>query len=318
MNKCNNKFLNKQILYLFFFILVFVNFRTSKASNSMIASSFEYIFKISIKSTHNPIDTVKLKSVKKSKDVLKELPKIISNVTTAETFTVSYKNAKFLIAAINSKYNDLKISSNTSGSLQGLEYHFFKNQDATILMNAGMFEADGSSVGLLITENKLLNKINLRSDLPGNFYSMRNAIFYVDKNAKYNVAPTTAFNEKFKNKYQGISFATQSGPVLNIEGKINKEFNVKSTNKLIRNGIGVLNNFKYNIAILIISETPTTFYELASLFEYLGCNNAMYLDGTVSTIFCKNNKNKKDKPKSGGMKLGPIFVIKPKLASKTN
>lgn len=318
MNNFKIESLNNTIIFLSFFVSLFVNLSSSNANNSKIALDFENVSQRHNQNTDKKIDSNRLNRAKKSQDILAELPKLITKTTAAQTFNVTYKKTKYLIAAINSKYNDLKISSNTSGLLQGLEYHFLKNPDATILMNAGMFEADGSSVGLLITENKILNKINLRSDLPGNFYSMRNAIFYLDKNAKYNVIETSAFNEKFKNKYEGITFATQSGPVLNIEGKINKEFNIKSTNKLIRNGIGVLNNSKYNIAILIISETPTTFYELASLYEYLGCNNAMYLDGTVSTMFCKNNKNKKDKPKPGGMKLGPIFVIKPKLASKTN
>lgn len=318
MNKYNQKNLNKSFLHLFLLIFLLVNFRTSKATNLMIASGFENISKTSFKSTHNQIDTIKLKRVKKSKDVLKELPKIITNITTAETFTVSYKKVKFLIVAINSKYNELKISNNSTGKLQGLDYHYMQNPNATILMNAGMYEADGSSVGLLIANNKVIKKVNLKTNLPGNFYSMSNAIFFIDKNANYNVKSTSLFQAEFKNKYEQISFATQSGPVLNIEGKINKEFNIKSTNRLIRNGIGVINNAKNNICVLIISQSPTTFYELASLFKYLGCQNAMYLDGTVSSVFCRDKKNKKDKPKSGGVKLGPVIVVIPKELSKRN
>jgi uncharacterized protein YigE (DUF2233 family) len=245
-----------------------------------------------------------------NKKVLKEISKLIFNVTNPETFTISYNGAIFEIAVVNNKYVDLKIINNGTGSLQGLDYHFTQTPKATVMMNAGMFEINGGPVGLLITNQKQIKKINLKKDLPGNFYTMKNAIFYVDTNGRYQVKNTISFNEYYKEKYHDILHATQSGPILTIDGKINKEFNVKSANKLLRNGIGVIKNSNNNIAILVVSRTPCSFYDLASIFKYLGCENSMYLDGTVSSLFYK--KNKKDKPKFGDMKLGPVLIVIPK------
>ncbi len=295
-----------------FFVLISSSFINAYVYRIIPESNVESNMNSNSSDTHLGLDTATPPKVKKREKLLQTLQKEISKVTNAEVFNVNYKSSKFQIVVVNSKYNTLKIINNASGNMQGLDYHYKQNPTAKVLMNAGMFEADGSAVGLLISNKKLITNINLKTNLPGNFYSMKNAIFYVDVNGKYFLNPTTVFNEKFKNKYPSILFATQSGPVLNIEGKINKEFNKNSVNKLIRNGIGIVNNKNNNIAILVISKTPTTFYELASLFKYLGCDNAMYLDGTISSLFYKNNSNKKDKPQIGGMKLGPIFAIMPK------
>lgn len=314
MNKNNTTFMCKLIIGvpIIFFVLISPLYINAHVYSIIRESNVERNMNWNSSDNHLVLDTATPPKVKKREKLLQTLPKLIYKVTNAEVFNVNYKNSKFQVVVVNSKYNTLKIISNGSGNMQGLEYHYKQNPNAKVLMNAGMFEADGSAVGLLISNNKLIKNINLKTNLPGNFYSMKNAIFYVDVNGKYYLNPTTVFNEKFKHKYQSILFATQSGPVLNIEGKINKEFNKNSVNKLIRNGIGIVSNKKNNIAIFVISKTPTTFYELASLFKYLGCDNAMYLDGTISSLFYKNNSNKKDKPQIGGMKLGPIFAIMPK------
>lgn len=255
-------------------------------------------------------DSTSDKDLKRTRRLFKELNKLIQKITNTKIYEVSYNKAKFQIVIVNTNFNELKILPNTTGNLQGLDYQFEKNPTATVLMNAGMFESNGTPVGLLISGQKQINKINLNKNLPGNFYSMKNAIFYVDIDGKYYVKNSISFNEKFKNKYQEILYATQSGPILTSDGKINQDFSENSTNKLIRNGIGVVNNSKNNIAIFIIAQTPCSFFDMASLFKYLGCDNSMYLDGTVSSMFYK--KNIKDKPKFGNIKLGPVLIVTPK------
>lgn len=274
------------------------------------ASHFETTMNGDIYSNSILQDSTSDKDLKRTRRLFKELYKLIQKITNTKIYEVSYNKAKFQIVIVNTNFNELKILPNTTGNLQGLDYQFAKNPTATVLMNAGMFESNGTPVGLLISGQKQINKINLNKNLPGNFYSMKNAIFYVDIDGKYYVKNSISFNEKFKNKYQEILYATQSGPILTSDGKINQDFSENSTNKLIRNGIGVVNNSKNNIAIFIIAQTPCSFFDMASLFKYLGCDNSMYLDGTVSSMFYK--KNIKDKPKFGNIKLGPVLIVTPK------
>jgi uncharacterized protein YigE (DUF2233 family) len=302
MNTPNKIFINNTYKFLLIFIIIIAFSLHSKANH----------FKSNTYSSLILYDSILPQVSKKSIRQIKKTSKLIPGVTNAESFTISYNNSIFQVVVVNSKYNDLKIIPNTTGSMQGLDYHISQNPKAKILMNAGMFELNGAPVGLLISGQKQIKKINLKRGLPGNFYSMKNGVFYVDIEGKYYVKNTFDFNEKHKEKYSEILYATQSGPVLTIDGKINKEFNINSTNKLIRNGIGVFNNSKNNIAVLIISQNPCTFFDLASLFKYLGCDNSMFLDGTVSRLYYKKSNIKTEKPITGDMKLGPIFSISPK------
>lgn len=55
----------------------------------------------------------------------------------------------------------------------------------------------------------------------------------------------------------------------------------------------------------VISEEPVTFYELASYFrDVLRCPDALFLDGTVSSLFAPE-LNRSDKK----MDLGPMIGI---------
>ena len=98
--------------------------------------------------------------------------------------------------------------------------------------------------------------------------------------------------------------ATQSGPMLLLDGKINTHFIEKSENRKIRNGVGINKNGDVFFAI---SEKEVTFYEFSSFFkEQLNCVQALYLDGEISKIYI-GDKSKKDNLTN--MKFGPILSI---------
>ena len=88
--------------------------------------------------------------------------------------------------------------------------------------------------------------------------------------------------EDFK-KNMKIKFATQSGPMLVIDGEIHKSFNKSSLNVNIRNGVGILPN---NKILFAMSKKEINFYEFAEFFKSKGCVNALYLDGFVSRTYC--------------------------------
>jgi uncharacterized protein YigE (DUF2233 family) len=274
------------------------------------------IKKLKIESLKSNLDSFNKKKNKLTNvydTIIQKIANNIYNVKSPLVFDLKYWNSNYKVVLINSNNNDLKIINNNTGSLKNIDFFYTKliNTKPIALMNAGMYERDGSPVGLLITDGKLIKNINLKKGLDGNFYKLKNAIFSIDSTGRYQINNTLAFNDFYKGNYIGFKYATQSGPVLITNGIINKELNIRSTNKLIRNGIGVLKNTKHNIAVLVISETPTTFYELASFFKILNCDNAMYLDGTVSSLYYIDSKNplKNIKTETSNAGLGPIFSI---------
>lgn len=151
-----------------------------------------------------------------------------------------------------------------------------KNKKLEFAMNAGMYKKDGSPQGLYIENRKTLSPLD-SSNANGNFYLKPNGIFYItDKNIA-GISITEKFNSK------NIKYATQSGPMLIIDGKIHPVFKAESTNLNIRNGVGILPN---NKIVFAMSKKEINFYDFANYFKKLGCKNALYLDGFVSRTYC--------------------------------
>ena len=151
-----------------------------------------------------------------------------------------------------------------------------KGQKLVFAMNGGMYKTDNSPLGLYIDSGKTIVSIN-KASATGNFYLKPNGVFYISKE---NIAAVST-TEKFQSS-SNIKYATQSGPMLVIDGKIHPEFKQGSTNVNIRNGVGVLANGE---VIFVMSKQPINFYDFANLFLKFGCRNALYLDGFVSKTY---------------------------------
>ncbi|MGX7668769.1 phosphodiester glycosidase family protein [Flavobacterium pedocola] len=147
--------------------------------------------------------------------------------------------------------------------------------------NGGMYKKDNSPQGLYI-ENKI-TKIEIDTAKGnGNFYLKPNGVFYITVDKTPNICLTNDFADNGKIKY-----ATQSGPMLLINGKIHSAFKESSTNLNIRNGVGILPN---NEILFAMSKKEINFYEFAQYFKKLGCKNALYLDGFVSRTYLPEKK----------------------------
>ncbi|MDO8352432.1 MAG: phosphodiester glycosidase family protein [Aestuariivirga sp.] len=144
-------------------------------------------------------------------------------------------------------------------------------------MNAGMFDEGLKPIGLYIEAGTQAKKLN-RRDGYGNFHVKPNGVFYITGD-RVGVATTDTYvklNEK-------PDFATQSGPMLVIEGKIHPKFSPGGISYKMRNGVGVLDA---HTAIFVISENAVNFYDFAMLFrDGLKCANALFFDGTVSSLY---------------------------------
>ena len=144
-------------------------------------------------------------------------------------------------------------------------------------MNAGMYESDLSPVGLYIENGKMLKRANTANG-PGNFHLKPNGIFYVS-GQEAGVLTT----ERFLSQKPRAEFATQSGPMLVINGKIYPKILPRSASRKIRDGVGVRNA---HTVVFAISEDAVTFWEFARLFrDSLGSANALFLDGSISSLY---------------------------------
>lgn len=171
-----------------------------------------------------------------------------------------------------------------------------QNQQLTFAMNGGMYHGDMSPVGLCIAKGQQLAPLNLAAG-EGNFFLRPNGVFLIsDQGAK------VIKSEEYPALKEKVEVATQSGPLLLRSGIIHPAFNPNSKNQLFRNGVGVASPQE---VIFAISEEIVSFYELATLFrDTLKCPDALFLDGTVSSLYApplQRNDRKMD--------LGPMIGI---------
>ena len=151
-----------------------------------------------------------------------------------------------------------------------------QGQQLAFAMNAGMYGEDLKPIGLYVEGGKRLHKLN-HANGPGNFHLKPNGVFYI-ATGKAGVMETEAFARS------GIKpeFATQSGPMLVINGAIHPKISPAGTSAKLRNGVCVNDGTK---VAFVISDGFVTFYDFASFFrDTLGCKNALFLDGSVSSL----------------------------------
>jgi uncharacterized protein YigE (DUF2233 family) len=170
-----------------------------------------------------------------------------------------------------------------------------KHRRLLFAMNAGMYHADFSPVGLFVSNGKQESPLNLATG-EGNFFLMPNGVFLVSKSG-----PRVIESSEYATTKESVRLATQSGPLLVRNGVIHPAFNPQSTSRLIRNGVGVSGNRVF----FVMSDRPVTFYEFAQFFrDSLGCPDALYLDGVISGMF-STDLNRRDSTRN----LGPIIAI---------
>ncbi len=147
-------------------------------------------------------------------------------------------------------------------------------------MNGGMYRSDQSAQGLLVIEGSNLRPLDTLTLGYGNFYLQPNGVFALDSSGNAYVLPTASYAALTDTV--GIRFATQSGPMLLVEGMINPVFTDGSVNKHIRNAVGTTPGGQ---VVFAISTRPISFFDLASVMRLKGCTQALYLDGFVSRIY---------------------------------
>jgi len=152
-----------------------------------------------------------------------------------------------------------------------------KNKKLLFAMNGGMYMENSMPLGLYVENGRLIRKINRTQHAYGNFYMQPNGVFFITKKGNAYIKPSSKFHFK-----SYVNYATQSGPMLLINGRMHPMFREGSVNLHIRNGVGVLPNKKLLFAI---SNRRINFYDFAMFFKKNGCKNALYLDGAISQMY---------------------------------
>lgn len=144
-------------------------------------------------------------------------------------------------------------------------------------MNGGMYMENSMPQGLYVENGKIIRRANRVKNAYGNFYMQPNGIFFITQKNNAYIKRTVDFHYK---KY--VKYATQSGPMLLIDGKMHPKFRKGSHNLHIRNGVGILEDGR---VLFAISNELINFYDFAMFFKNNGCKNALYFDGFVSQIY---------------------------------
>jgi uncharacterized protein YigE (DUF2233 family) len=171
-------------------------------------------------------------------------------------------------------------------------------------MNAGMFDASGAPIGLFVANGQESKALNQQAG-PGNFHMEPNGVFFVDAAREPHVVTTADYAA---GGAQPV-WATQSGPMLVIAGQLNAQFTQDGPSRHVRNGVGVHDG----VAYFVISEAAVSFGRFARFFrDALKCEDALYLDGAVSSLWVPSSGRRDD-----GSLLGPMVVVseRPKLQS---
>jgi uncharacterized protein YigE (DUF2233 family) len=151
-----------------------------------------------------------------------------------------------------------------------------RGQKLVFAMNAGMYHRDFAPVGLHVADGRQIAPLNTAAG-EGNFFLKPNGVFVLSRQgaAVRETSEMLSFSDP-------IRLATQSGPLLVRNGKIHPAFPPGSQNRLLRNGVGVPAPGK---VIFAIADDPVNFHEFATFFrDTLHCSDALFLDGTVSSL----------------------------------
>lgn len=147
-------------------------------------------------------------------------------------------------------------------------------------MNAGIYDANREPLGLFVEHGTTRVPLNRAHGDPqqGNFSLLPNGVFYVDTANQAGVLATDSFAQADIHP----RLATQSGPMLVINGKLNPHFIRDSSSLRWRSGVCV---HPPQQVLFAVSEEPVNFDTFGRFFrDRLTCRNALYLDGTLSQI----------------------------------
>ena len=219
----------------------------------------------------------------------------------------SYRGNDYTVCRVDAESADLRLflrddEDRLFGQFSAVDRHLFSAGEKLVFaMNAGMYHADRSPVGLYVERSSHLKRLVVGAS-PGNFGLVPNGVFCI-RGGRADVIET----ERFQASAPDCTYATQSGPMLVIDGALHPRFLVDGTSKFIRNGVGT--SADGSEAIFAISNNTVNFHAFGLLFrDHLKMPNALYLDGKVSRLYAPSVSRN-----DLGFALGPIIGLVERL-----
>lgn len=217
-----------------------------------------------------------------------------------------FEGARAILCTVDPQIHHIRLvyrdrAGKVLGSVAAAMDHLTAGEGAgdllVLAMNAGMYHADMSPVGLYVEDSIEVAPLN-RDDGFGNFFLKPNGVFFVLKDGSAGVLETDAYADADL----GPAFATQSGPMLLINGAIHPRFLPDGTSKFIRNGVGVRADGK---VVFAMTRDRVSLGSFARLFlDLAGCENALFFDGAVSSLALG-----RDMEVDSGESAGPVVVV---------
>ena len=214
--------------------------------------------------------------------------------------TVIFDELPFTVCTVDPAEEDLRLFLRNEA---GVPYGSFRRLNQAleaeglqldVAMNGGMYHPDRRPVGLYI-ENGVEEMRLLTNASPGNFGLLPNGVLCLTPGRAAVVE-----SRIFRDSGVTCQSATQSGPMLVIDGALHPRFLENSSSRFIRNGVGVGAD---GVLYMAISERAVTFHQFGRLFrDALGTPNALFLDGNISKLYAPEVGRE-----DGGLPMGPIL-----------
>ncbi len=227
--------------------------------------------------------------------VIGELPKICRDL--------SFEGVPYAVCEIDPQaYSIIIARADAQGTAYGSLEKFDKAMRANgtpvlLAMNAGMYHEGLGPVGLLVEDGRQETPLNT-ADGEGNFFLKPNGVFFVRPDGSTGVLEAGVYAAT----HPEVAYATQSGPMLVIDGNIHPRFEPNGTSRYIRNGVGARAD---GAVVLAISRVEVSLGSFARLFrDELACPNALFLDGAISTL-----SNGERILIGGKFPVGPILAV---------
>lgn len=199
------------------------------------------------------------------------------------TERVQYKSNIYDLIIINLSYINLEIEC--SSERKGLSLMDKADSDLIFATNGGMYKEDRRPLGYFSDDGIMISPLNRLDNDYGNFYMKPNGVFFI-ADGKARILETDEFYTYLQSGNPTPDIATQSGPLLLYKKTIHQDFKKNSSNRFVRNGVGIVECNSEELLVFAISNRPVNFYDFSVFFkDFLLCREALYLDGHISAMY---------------------------------
>ncbi|SNY37192.1 Uncharacterized protein YigE, DUF2233 family [Pseudooceanicola antarcticus] len=216
-----------------------------------------------------------------------------------------WQGNRYSVCAVAPAQEDLRLflydpGGSPYGDFSALEARLAaRGQRLAFAMNAGMYHDSRAPVGHYVEDGQEIMRV-IPNAGPGNFGLLPNGVFCISPR-RARVIETLDYQARRDSL--NCRHASQSGPMLVIDGKLHPRFLPESTSRYIRNGVGTTRDG--DRAVFVISRNAVTLHEFASFFrDVLDLPQALYFDGNVSRLYAPQLSRD-----DWGRPMGPIVGV---------